>query len=90
LSVGDAIGVEVGVGTGAVVAGTGEDGEGGNAAGGAGDETDCRVCAAAVPVCLTGRVSPDDFAFAGRERLARLTGGGGGGAASGVLAGVAL
>jgi len=89
LSVGDAIGVEV-------EAGAGEDGEGGNGAGGVGEETGGRVCAAAAPVCLAGRVSPDDFAFAGLERLAGLTGVGGGGgcggggAASEALAGVEL
>ena len=87
LSVGDA--------TGAVVeAAAGEDeAEGGNVAGGDGDETGGRVCAAAAPACLAGRVSPDDFAFAGLERLAGLTGvdgGGGGGAASEALAAVEL
>jgi len=89
LSVGDAVGAEVGPGT-------GEDGDGGNGAEGVGEETGGRACAAAAPVCLSGRVSPDDFAFAGLERLAGLTGVGGGGgcggggAASEALAGVEL
>jgi len=87
LSARDATGAEVG-------AGAGEDGDGGNAAGGDRDEPGGRVCAAAAPACLAGRVSPDGFAFAGLGGLAGLTGvgggGGGGGAASEALAGVEL
>jgi hypothetical protein len=79
LSVGDAFAVEA-------AAGAGEDEDGGN---GAGDETGCRVWAAAAPATLAGRVSPDDLAFAELERLAGFTGGGGG-AASEALAGVEL
>ena len=83
LSVGDAFGVEDGAGA---------DEDGGN---GAGDDTDCRVWAAAAPATLAGRVSPDDLAFAELERFAGSTGGGGvagggGGAASEALAGVEL
>src|SRR5579863_1487302 len=63
---------------------------GGNGAGGVGDETDCRVWAAAPPATSAGRVSPDDLAFAELERPAGFTGGGGGGAVSEALAGAEL